>query len=63
MPYGQFLGYRKGADGLPEIVPEEAEIVIRIYREFMAGKALSTIARRLTADGIPTPGKKSVWQT
>ena len=63
MPYGQFLGYRKGADGLPEIVPEEAEIVIRIYREFMAGKALSTIARRLTADGIPTPAKKSVWQT
>ena len=21
LPYGQFLGYRKGADGLPEIVP------------------------------------------
>ena len=34
IPYGQFLGYRKGADGLPEIVPEEAEIVRRIYREF-----------------------------
>ena len=30
IPYGQFLGYRKGADGLPEIVPEEAEIVKRI---------------------------------
>lgn len=27
IPYGQFLGYRKGADGLPEIVPEQAEIV------------------------------------
>ena len=24
IPYAQFLGYRKGADGLSEIVPEEA---------------------------------------
>lgn len=63
MPYSQFLGYRKGADGLPEIVPEEAKIVIRIYREFMSGKALSYIARHLTEDGIPTPGKKTVWQS
>lgn len=63
MPYAQFLGYRKGADGLPEIVPEEAYIVIRIYREFMGGKTLSAIARRLTEDGIPTPGKKTVWQS
>lgn len=58
MPYAQFLGYRKGADGLPEIVPEEAAIVIRIYREFMGGKTLSAIARRLTEDGILTPGKR-----
>ena len=27
LPYKRFLGYRKGADGFPEIVPEEAEIV------------------------------------
>ncbi len=31
LPYKQFLGYRKGANGLPEIVPEEAEIVRIIY--------------------------------
>lgn len=42
---------------------EEAAIVIRIYREFMGGKTLSAIARRLTEDGIPTPGKKTVWQS
>src|SRR5574344_326094 len=62
MPYGQFLGYRKGADGLPEIVPEEAEIVRKIYRLFMQGKSTNAIAGRLTAEGIPTPGKKTVWQ-
>ena len=60
--YGQFLGYRKGADGLPEIVPEEAEIVKRIYREFLQGKSTNAIATMLTEEGIPTPGKKTVWQ-
>ena len=62
IPYGQFLGYRKGADGLPEIVPEEAEIVRRIYREFLQGKSTNAIAAMLTEEGIPTPGKRAVWQ-
>lgn len=62
MPYGQFLGYRKGTDGLPEIVPEEAEIVRSIYRMFMQGKSTNAIAKRLTTEGIPTPGGKTEWQ-
>lgn len=62
IPYGQFLGYRKGADGLPEIVPEEAEIVKRIYRQFLQGKSTNAIATVLTEECIPTPGKKTVWQ-
>ena len=62
LPYGQFLGYCKGADGLPEIVPEEAETVRLIYRMFRDGKAPSYIARRLTSQGIPTPSGKKIWQ-
>ena len=62
LPYGQFLGYRKGTDGLPEIVPEEAKTVDLIYRMFRNGKSPSYIARYLTAQGIPTPGGKKVWQ-
>lgn len=62
LPYKQFLGYRKGANGLPEIVPEEAEIVRRIYRMFIAGKTPCYIAKYLTESDIPTPGKKKVWQ-
>ena len=62
LPYKRFLGYRKGADGTPEIVPEEAEIILRIYSAFISGKAPSTIARELTRDGIPTPGGKTVWE-
>lgn len=63
MPYSCFLGYRKGPDGLPEIDPEQAEIVRRIYRIFMSGKTLGHIARQLEDDGIPTPGGKTKWQS
>lgn len=62
MPYGQFLGYRKGADGLPEIVPEEAEIVRSIYRMCMEGMSSNAIAKHLTQQGILTPSGKQVWQ-
>ncbi len=61
LPYSSFLGYRKGADGLPEIVPEEAEIVRYIYRRFIAGLTPYKIAAELTAQGIPTPAGKEKW--
>ncbi len=63
LPYKQFLGYRKGANGLPEIVPEEAEIVRLIYRMFMEGKSQSYIARYLMDNNIPSPSGKKTWQT
>ena len=63
LPYKQFLGYRKGADGFPEVVPEEAVIVRRIYTRFMEGLTPVAIAKELTADGIPTPAVKQRGQT
>jgi site-specific DNA recombinase len=47
------LGYKYGADGL-EVVPHEAEIVRRIFAEYVAGQATTVIARNLEADGPPT---------
>jgi hypothetical protein len=61
LPWRNFLGYRKGEDGLPEIVPEEAEIVRRIFRLFMEGKSYSAIAKILTVGGVPTPTGKQTW--
>lgn len=62
LPYKHFLGYRKGADGLPEIVPEEAEIVRHIYHLFISGKTVSHIAKALASEGVPTPtGKITKW--
>ena len=62
LPYKQFLGYQKGPDGLPEIVPEQAEVVRLIYRMFMEGKAPSYIARHLTEQNIPSPAGKEKWR-
>ena len=63
LPYRSFLGYRKGADDKSEIVPEEAEIVKRIYREYLLGKTYHGIARGLATDGIKSPRGKNSWST
>ena len=59
--YKTFLGYRKGADGQPEIVPEQADIVRRIYNDFLAGATYLEIAKRLTEENVPTMGGGSRW--
>lgn len=61
MPYGRFLGYRKGEDGFPEIVPEEAETVKLIYSSFISGMTLAKIAKMLVDMGIPTPSGGVNW--
>ena len=61
MPYRSFLGYKKGKDGRPEVVPEEAKIVRRIYREFLLGMTFNGIARGLKTDGIKSPRGKDKW--
>lgn len=42
-PYAQMLGYRKGADGQPEIIPEQAELIRMIYTSYLHGDSLQTI--------------------
>ena len=61
MPYGAFLGYEKGEDGTPKVVPEEAEVVRTIYRRFMEGATPHQIAKELTERGVPTPRNGKKW--
>ena len=60
--YKNFLGYRKGEDGQPEIVPEEAETIRLIYDRFLAGDSLKGIAKLLEEKGIKSPTGKAEWQ-
>ena len=60
--YKRMIGYRKGEDGNPEIVPEEAEIVRNIFDWFLAGKTPREIVDILIADGVQTKCGKIKWQ-
>ena len=48
--YRGLLGYRKGANGLPEIVPEGAETVRLVYSLFLQGETMRGIVNRMIAD-------------
>lgn len=60
MPYKQFMGYRRGKNGMPEIVEAEAQIIRTIFRRFLEGSTPAIIARELNAAGIPCPSRKSL---
>ena len=55
--YKKFLGYKKGADGEPEIVPSEAAIVERIFNLYLAGESVERISRMMQAEHYDIPGK------
>lgn len=50
----RFLGYDKNEFGELVINREEAEIVTRIFNEYIEGKGVTTITKELNNDNIPT---------
>lgn len=60
--HNRFLGYTKDEKGHLIIDPAGAEVVKRIYREYLEGGSLLQIARGLEADGILTAAGKSKWR-
>ena len=56
--YTWLYGFVKGPDGNPEIVPEQAEVVRRMYQSILAGQSLRMIQDWLVAENIPYyPGR------
>ena len=60
--HSRFLGYTKDEEGNLVIEPAEAEVVKRIYREYLEGASLLQIGRGLEADGILTGAGKMKWR-
>ncbi len=56
-----FLGYTKDENDKLVIVPEEAEVIKRIYYEYLQGKSTAAIAQGLEKDGIKTGAGKTRW--
>lgn len=61
--YKNFLGYRKGADGKPQIDEEQAETVKIIYDRFLAGDSLKQIAVKLQNEKRLSPSGRNEWST
>ena len=59
--YKNFLGFRKGEDGRPEIVPEQAQVIQFIYDSFLSGDSIGGIKDKLEELRIPSPSGKAEW--
>lgn len=56
--YKKLLGYKKGENGEPEVVPAEAVIVDRIFQMYLSGMTVDGIAKKLQSENISFPEKK-----
>lgn len=59
--YKHWLGYQRGEDGSPRIIPDEAAVVRRIYTDYLAGQSLRSIKAALEKEGIPTKAGSANW--
>lgn len=59
----KFMGYTKNEDGDLVIVPEEAEIVKRIFRLYLEGYSTGKIAKHLEEQGIKTATGQDKWHS
>ncbi|NLH36174.1 MAG: recombinase family protein, partial [Lactococcus chungangensis] len=60
--HNRFMGYTKDDEGHLIIEPTEAEIVKRIYLEYLQGASLKQIGESLESDGILTAAGKARWR-
>ena len=61
VPFGRFLGYERGENGNLVINEEQAKTVRYIYKLFLDGYSAYSIAKKLTEEGIKSPGGKDTW--
>lgn len=59
--YKYLYGYRKGDDGKPEIIPEQAEVVRKIYDLFLSGTPVRGIQEYLNANSVPNINGEPKW--
>ena len=61
--HNRFLGYTKDTEGHLIVDPEQAEVVKRIYREYLEGVSMDMICHGLETDGILTGAGNRKWHT
>ena len=61
--YKTMLGYEKGPDGGPVVIPEEAKIICRIFEWYLAGRSVQNIRQALEASGVRNAAGTTEWTT
>lgn len=61
MHYERLYAYEKGEDGNPKIIPEQAEVVRRIYNAFLSGQSLRMIKEWLEREGTINVSGGTAW--
>ena len=59
--YKNWLGYRKGDDGEPEVIPEEAAVVRKIFSAYLDGFSIREIKVMLEDGKIPGKNGQETW--
>src|SRR5574344_1012328 len=60
--HNRFMGYTKDENGNLIIEPKGAEVVKRIFREYLEGESLAGICKGLMRDGICTAADNPKWR-
>ena len=61
--YKYWLGYKKGKDGKPEIIAEEAEAIKTVFRLYLDGMSYNEIAKYMNAHNYPNRSSTNQWIT
>lgn len=59
--YKRIYGYERGEDDKPRVIPEQAEVVRRIFESYLAGMSVANIKKMLESENIPAAGGKPQW--
>ena len=59
--YKYLYGYRKGDDGKTEIIPDQAEVVRKIYDLFLSGTPVRGIQEYLNENAVPNINSEPKW--
>lgn len=59
--YKRLYAYEKGEDGMPQIIPEQAEVVRSIYSRYLTGASLRMLKDWLESEQIPNVAGGAEW--
>ena len=59
--YKRLYAYEKGEDGMPQIIPEQADVVRSIYDRYLTGASLRMLKDWLESEQIPNVAGGAEW--